>query len=160
MVEILLFFSHISSHFQEPVRFKVKDREHTLGSVTMPLSELSNSPNRLWLPLLPHKRASEVHGSLQVGCWVTSYHQCERVPPATHEEVRVWSGRGPFGRTPSSSRSNTHRHSMHEKLPGEARGQDGLQNFPSDNNFQGAEMKEEEARRGNADHSPAAVSST
>lgn len=150
------FFSPISSHFQEPVRFKVKDREHTLGSVSIPLSELSNSPNRLWLPIQPHKRAIEPHGSLQVGCWVTSYHPCERAPPATQEDVRNFHG--PFGRSPSLNRSNQQRHSIHEKLLGEAIGQDGLCTFPSDDNSRGAEMGEEEGRGASANHNPATVS--
>ena len=50
----------------------MKDKEHTLGSVTVPLSGLGNSPNKFWLPLQPHKRASEAHGSLQLSCWVRS----------------------------------------------------------------------------------------
>lgn len=152
------FSSHISSHFQEPIRFKVKDREHTLGSVSIPLSELSNSPNRLWLPLQPHKRASEAHGSLQVGCWVTSYHPCERALPATQEDVRVRNSYGPFGRSPSLSRSNPQRHSMHEKPSSEAIKKDGLCTFPSDNNLRGEEVGEDEARGTSANHSPATVS--
>ena len=62
----------VSGHFHEPIRFKVKDKEHTLGSVTVPISGLGNSPNKFWLPLQPHKRASDVHGSLQLSCWITS----------------------------------------------------------------------------------------
>lgn len=72
-------FSSVSNQAQEPIRFKVKDREHTLGTVTVPLSGLSSSPNKLWLPLQPHKKTSEVHGSLQVGCWVTSYREKETI---------------------------------------------------------------------------------
>ena len=48
----------------------MKDREHTLGSVTVALAGLKSSPERLWLPLQPHKRAHEAHGSLQLSCWV------------------------------------------------------------------------------------------
>lgn len=76
--------SSISSHFQEPIRFKVKDKEHTLGTVTVPLSGLSSSANKLWLPLQPHKKASEVHGSLQVGCWVASCSEKERLSDEVH----------------------------------------------------------------------------
>lgn len=129
-----------------------------MGSVFIPLSELSNSPNRLWLPIQPHKRASEAHGSLQVGCWVTSYQPCERALPATQEDVRIRNSSGPFGRSPSLSRSNPQRHSMHEKSSGEAIRQDGLGTFPSDTNLRGAEVGEEEARAANANPSPATVS--
>ena len=50
----------------------MKDKEHTLGSVTVPLLGLGKSRNKFWLPLQPHKRASEAHGSLQLSCWVSS----------------------------------------------------------------------------------------
>ena len=73
----ILLPSSISNNFQEPIRFKVRDKEHTLGTVAVPLSGLTSSPNKLWLPLQPHKKASEVHGSLQVGCWVSSYSEQE-----------------------------------------------------------------------------------
>lgn len=66
-----MFCRSISGHFHEPIRFKVKDKEHTLGLVTVPIAGLGSSPSKFWLPLQPHKRASEVHGSLQLSCWVT-----------------------------------------------------------------------------------------
>lgn len=62
----------ITGYFDEPLRFKLKDKDHTLGSVTLPVSRLGTSPSKVWLPLQPHKRASEAHGSLLLSCWVTN----------------------------------------------------------------------------------------
>ena len=79
----------ICSHFNEPIRFKVKDKEHTLGSVTVPIAGLGSSPSKIWLPLQPHKRASEVHGSLQLGCWVASDGETNTNALRTEMEVNM-----------------------------------------------------------------------
>jgi hypothetical protein len=59
----------VSSHSHEPIKFKVKEREHTLGTIAVPVAGLSRSRDKSWFPLQPHKRASEAHGSLQLSCW-------------------------------------------------------------------------------------------
>ena len=167
--------SSIPSHSQEPVKFKVKDRDHTLGSVALALAELPGSRNRLWLPLQPYKRAHEAHGSLQVGCWAVSYHQRERaatgsVQTSPQEDARPRGSRGPFGfhrHSSSWTRSTPHRHSMYEKPLGMVvaggRVQDGLRSFQSDTNLRGAGEEEEEEGaqvKSSTDHSQTDITSS
>lgn len=170
----LLPHSSISSHHHEPVKFKVKDREHTLGVVSLPLSDLSNHRNKVWLPLQPHKRSHEASGELQVGCWVTSYHTREAASPGTshassqEELLKSKISRGPFSfhrRSPSWSRTRPERHSMYEK-PSSTHGHSGagteeeqrmLRSFQSDTNLRsGGEEEPEEQReisKSSTDHS-------
>ena len=170
----LLSCSSISSHHHEPVKFKVKDREHTLGVVSLTLSDLSNHRNKVWLPLQPHKRSHEAYGELQVGCWVTSYHSRDAVSPGTsrassqEELLKSKVSRGPFSfhrHSPSWSRARPERHSMYEK-PSSTHGYQGagtegeqrtLRSFQSDTNLRsGGEEEPEEQReisKSSTDHS-------
>ena len=70
----------------------MKDKEHTLGSVLVPVAELKSSPKKLWLPLQPHKKASEAHGSLQLSCWVTHRESTlDSTPNRASEHSMLWS---------------------------------------------------------------------
>lgn len=114
------FFSSISSHFHEPIRFKVRDKEHTLGSVSVPIAGLTGSPNKQWLPLQPHKRSSDAHGSVLVGCWVPG-----------SGEMALKSTHGTFG-VGFLSRPHSNRHSMYDPSTGDQ--EIKLRSFQSDTN--------------------------
>ena len=150
----------MSSHHQELVKFKVKNKEHTLGVVSLSLTDLSNQRNRIWLPLQPHKKGHEVHGELQVGCWVTSYQTHDSEPPgASHagsqeELLKAKINRRPFSfhhRSSSWSRKWPQRHSMHENVSNYAEQSGGfeaeqnpLQSFQSDTNLRSGGQEEGE----------------
>ena len=166
----MTYFSNrlVSSHRQEPVKFKVKNKEHTLGVVSVSLTDLSNQRNRFWLPLQPHKKGHEVHGELQVGCWVTSYQTHDSESPNTshvgsqEELLKVKINRRPFSfhhRSSSWSRKRPQRHSMHENMSNYAEQSGGfeterktLQIFQSDTNLhsEGEEEGEQELCKSSA----------
>ena len=136
-----LLSSAILNHFQEPIRFKVKDKEHTLGVVTVALFGLPSSPNKQWLPLQPHKKASKAHGSLQVACWATEYWEKGSV-----QEAHLQHSRGGFmlQRHPPTLT----RHSMSERTlrGGHGEGDFSFHPFQSDTNLQRAKTEEEEEK--------------
>jgi hypothetical protein len=104
----------VSSHSHEPIKFKVKEREHTLGTIAVPVAGLSRSRDKSWFPLQPHKRASEAHGSLQLSCWVTTSVR-DSNPTSSH--------------VPSRARARLHHSSPictpHCEVPGEDQTSDG-----------------------------------
>ena len=118
----------------------MKDKEHTLGIVTVALSGLSTAPNKQWLPLQSHKKASKAHGSLQVGCWVTEYWE-----KGSAQEAQPQNSCGSFLlRHPATG----NRHSMSERTlrGGRGEGDTGLHTFQSDTNLRAAETEEEEGK--------------
>ena len=129
--------SSISSHFQEPIKFKIKDKEHTLGSVSVPVPGLPTSPNKQWLPLQPHKRASEAHGSLQVGCWVSSSGSGEKVS----DQIPSTSSHGTFDRS-TLPRLHSNRHSMYDSTSSAGEKETGMRSYQSDDNVRERGVKE------------------
>ena len=57
---------------KEWFKFKVKDKEHTIGVVKVAVAALTTISQMTWFPLEPHKRSSEVHGELQVEYWLST----------------------------------------------------------------------------------------
>ena len=62
---------------KERFKFKVKDKEHTIGVVKVPIATLTTVSQLTWFPLEPHKRSSEAHGELQVEYWVNAPFSAE-----------------------------------------------------------------------------------
>lgn len=57
---------------KEWFKFKVKDKEHTIGVVKVAVAALTAISQTTWFPLEPHKRSSDVHGELQVEYWLST----------------------------------------------------------------------------------------
>ena len=122
--------SAILGRLTTPMKFKVRDKEHTLGVLQMTLSELTSHKGHKWYPLQPHrkshdKRLHENQGELLVGCWVSEYKMVspEKPSPSTsrtssNEDLRKKEHRKErfsfHGRTPSGGRV---KHLPHEVSP-------------------------------------------
>lgn len=57
----------------EQLTFKLRDKDHTIGIVTIPLSSINRRRSEQWWPLQPYKREKEVHGELLLQCWVSEW---------------------------------------------------------------------------------------
>ncbi len=81
--------SPVPSRIHGSIKFKVRDKDHTLGVVTVSLAELSGHQHKQWLPLQPHKKSHEAHGDLLLSSWVSEYRAAlpERASPATSQGV-------------------------------------------------------------------------
>jgi len=57
------------------VKFKVRDKEHTLGVVSLSLTTLGphREASQKWYPILPHKKGHEAFGELLLECFVSQY---------------------------------------------------------------------------------------
>lgn len=77
--------SAVSGRLSSTIKFKVRDKEHTLGVVQMSLSDLAHLKSKKWHPLQPHRKSHETHGELQVGCLISEYKVVspEKVSPST-----------------------------------------------------------------------------
>ena len=53
--------------------FKLRDKDHTVGIVTIPLSSINRRRNEQWWSLQPYKREKEAHGELLLQCWVSEW---------------------------------------------------------------------------------------
>ena len=53
--------------------FKLRDKDHTTGIVTVPLSSINRRRNEQWWSLQPYKREKEAHGELLLQCWVSEW---------------------------------------------------------------------------------------
>ena len=121
--------SAILGRLTTPMKFKVRDKEHTLGVLQMTLSELTSHKGQKWYPLQPHrkshdKRLHENQGELLVGCWISEYKMVspEKPSPSTsrtssNEDLRKGHRKERFsfhGRTPSGGRV---KHLPHEVSP-------------------------------------------
>lgn len=62
---------------KERFTFKVKDKDHTIGVVKVPVTSLTTISQTTWLPLEPHKKSSEAHGDLQVEYWLSTPFSAE-----------------------------------------------------------------------------------
>lgn len=111
------------------MKFKVRDKDHTLGVLQTTLFELTSHKGQKWYPLQPHKKSHDkkLHenlGELLVGCWVSEYKAVspEKPSPSTsrtssNEDLRKGHRKERFsfhGRTPSGGRV---KHLPHEMSP-------------------------------------------
>ena len=114
------------------IKFKVRDREHTLGIVNIDMAELTSHSNEKWYPLQPHRKSHEAHGELLIDCYVSEYRpvsHSEKASPVTSRTSSVEDVRGHkplrdkfsfHRRTPSWTRTKdpkSERHSVHESSP-------------------------------------------
>ena len=55
------------------MKFKVRDKDHTLGVASIPIHNLvrQRDVSKRWLTLVPHKKSHEAHGELLVECFVS-----------------------------------------------------------------------------------------
>lgn len=75
-VYTLILYRPVSARNQnQSVKFKVRDKEHTLGVVVLSLTSLGShrESSKKWLPLTPHKKGHEVSGELLVECFVSQF---------------------------------------------------------------------------------------
>lgn len=65
----------------QTVKFKVRDKEHTLGVVLINLTTLGahRESSKKWLPLSPHKKGHDVSGELLAECFVSQYRPGQTV---------------------------------------------------------------------------------
>lgn len=57
------------------VTFKLRDRDHTIGIVAIPLSSINRRRTEQWWSLQPYKKEKEAHGELCLQCWVSEWKQ-------------------------------------------------------------------------------------
>ena len=63
---LLLFCSEVNKPEKEVIKFKVKDKDHTIGVVHFPVKSLTTTPLLQWFELQPHKKGSEVYGEILI----------------------------------------------------------------------------------------------
>lgn len=72
--------SDVTKLQKERFKFKVKDKDHTIGVVKVPLTSFTTVSQTTWFPLEPHKRSSEAHGELLVEYWLSAPFRTEEEP--------------------------------------------------------------------------------
>ena len=123
-------YSNVAGRLHGVVKFKVRDRDHTLGVVSIPISEVPSRPGERWHGLQPHRKSHEAHGELLVKCWVSEQRpiSSEKGSPITSSRTSSTEDLSHAGvghkvkdmfsfhrRTPSWTRGSRHeRHSSHE----------------------------------------------
>jgi hypothetical protein len=51
---------------KESIKFKVKDKDHTIGTVKVPIKTLTTTPLLQWFPIEHHKKGGEVNGEILI----------------------------------------------------------------------------------------------
>ena len=80
LLNIYCFLSTVTTSEKESFKFKVKDKDHTIGSLKIPVNTAKTTAQLQWHPLEPHKKGSAAHGELLIEYWLNSPFKSE---PAT-----------------------------------------------------------------------------
>ena len=81
--------SDVTKLQKERFKFKVKDKDHTIGVVKVPVTSLTTASQTAWFPLQPHKRSSEAQGELQVEYWLSAPFKTEEEEEASNSTAAV-----------------------------------------------------------------------
>lgn len=109
------------------MKFKVRDKEHTLGVVIMSLASLGahRESSKKWFPLTPHKKGHETVGELLVECFVSQFRPGQMVS-LSETSSPVLSRRGSqeeiFVPPNTKKGGGVRRFSLHRRTPSWSKG--------------------------------------